>query len=126
MQGLHLTADLQGCSALNPLMTDVNVLQERCLSIVAMAGLQAVGQCFHAFPALAPAPTGGITGMVLLAESHLAVHTWPESGVVTLDVFVCNRNSDNSAAAHQVVNQLRHEFQPRHCQVQEVPRIAQS
>lgn len=125
MHGLHLTADLQGCRADNPLMTDVNLLTQRCLDIVATARLHAVGQCFHAFPDLAPGQAGGVTGMVLLAESHLAVHTWPESGVVTLDVFVCNRGSDNSAAAHQVVNQLLHEFKPGRCQVQEVPRIAQ-
>ncbi|MDI1259840.1 adenosylmethionine decarboxylase [Aquabacterium sp.] len=126
MQGLHLTADLQGCSAQNPLMTEVNVLQQRCLSIVALAGLKAVGQCFHAFPAAGPEQAGGVTGMVLLAESHLAVHTWPESGVVTLDVFVCNRHSDSSTAAHQVVHQLREAFKPSRCQVQEVPRNAQN
>ena len=126
MQGLHLTADLQGCSAQNPLMTEVKVLQQRCLSIVTLAGLKAVGQCFHAFSAAGPDQAGGVTGMVLLAELHLAGHTWPESGVVTLDVFVCNRHSDCSAAAHQVVNQLCDEFKPSRCQVQEVPRIAQN
>ncbi|MBC7700903.1 MAG: S-adenosylmethionine decarboxylase [Massilia sp.] len=54
------------------------------------------------------------------------MHTWPESGVVILDVFVCNRRSDNSASAHQVLNQLLDEFKPSRCQVQEVPRIAQN
>ena len=62
------------------------------------AGLAPVGELFHRFP---PAPgsdePAGITGVVLLAESHLAVHTWPELGAVTLDVYVCNFGADNSA-----------------------------
>ncbi len=58
------------------------------------------------------------------AESHLAVHTWPESGVVTLDVFVCNRGSDNSAAAQQVLQQLCAAFAPAHLHVQQVERRA--
>jgi len=122
LHGLHLTADLQGCSAANPLMTQLSALQARCLAIVADAGLRAVGQCFHAFPPVTPEAEGGVTGVVLLAESHLAVHTWPESGVVTLDVFVCNRGSDNSAAARQVLNALCTAFAPTHHQVQQVAR----
>jgi S-adenosylmethionine decarboxylase proenzyme len=124
MQGLHLTADLQGCPAQNPLMVMVTALEQHCLAIVAEAGLQAVGQCFHAFPSATPPTAGGITGMVLLAESHLAIHTWPESGIVTLDVFVCNKDQDNSRAARQLLEQLVTDFKPERCQVQEVLRIA--
>ena len=95
------------------------------MDTVARAGLQAVGHCFHAFPPATPDTEGGVTGMVLLAESHLAVHTWPESGVVTLDVFVCNRGSqDNSAAARQVLDALCAAFAPTHHQVQQVTRRA--
>jgi spermidine synthase len=42
----------------------------------------------------------GVTGTVLLAESHLAIHTWPETGSVTIDVYVCNFSADNSGKAH--------------------------
>jgi S-adenosylmethionine decarboxylase len=123
MHGLHLTADLRGCPPDNLLMTQVSVLQTRCLAAVKAAGLQAVGQCFHAFPATTPGLGGGVTGVVLLAESHLAVHTWPESGVVTLDVFVCNRGSDNTAAAHQLLDALCLQFQATQSQIQQVPRL---
>jgi S-adenosylmethionine decarboxylase len=74
---------------------------------VLAAGLTPVGAVFHVFP-----PPGGVTGVVLLAESHLAVHTWPERGVVTLDVYVCNVSGDNSAAASQVVDALVDAFAP--------------
>jgi S-adenosylmethionine/arginine decarboxylase-like enzyme len=54
----------------------------------------------------------GITGVVLLAESHLAVHTWPEIGAVTLDVYVCNLGADNSARAHALMAALVAAFGP--------------
>ena len=89
MQGVHLTADLRGCPATQPAMADPAALRALCLQSVAAAGLLAVGDLFHRFPA-----PGGVTGVVLLAESHLAVHTWPELGAVTLDVYVCNLQSE--------------------------------
>ena len=54
----------------------------------------------------------GITGVVLLAESHLAVHTWPELGAVTLDVYVCNFGADNSAKAEGLMQALLAAWQP--------------
>ena len=101
MQGTHLTADLQGCDAALPAMTDTSALRTLCLQAVADAGLQAVGELFHRFPT-----PGGITGVVLLAESHLAVHTWPELGAVTLDVYVCNVGGDNSGRAEALMQTL--------------------
>jgi S-adenosylmethionine decarboxylase len=105
MQGTHLTADLQGCDPGLAVMTDTTALRTLCLQAVAEAGLQAVGELFHRFPA-----PGGITGVVLLAESHLAVHTWPELGAVTLDVYVCNVGADNSARARALMGTLSEGF----------------
>ncbi len=117
MQGLHLTADLSGCDAGQPAMTDPAVLRAACLDAVRQAGLQAVGELFHRFPA-----PGGVTGVVLLAESHLAVHTWPELGAVTLDVYVCNLGGDNSARAEALMAALRAFFAPQAAQVQRLQR----
>ena len=105
MQGLHLTADLAGCDATQPLTHAPEALRTLCLGAVAAAGLQAVGEVFHRFPA-----PGGVTGVVLLAESHLAVHTWPELGAVTLDVYVCNLHGDNSARAQALLAALESAF----------------
>lgn len=105
MHGLHLTADLRGIRAALPTMTDTPALRALCLQAVAAAGLRAVGEVFHRFPA-----PGGVTGVVLLAESHLAVHTWPELGAVTLDVYVCNLQGDNSAAAEKLLATLEAAF----------------
>ena len=112
MQGLHLTADLRDCRADSPLMTDPAALRARCLSAVVEAGLSAVAELFHRFPAPPEGGPAGITGVVLLAESHLAVHTWPELGAVTLDVYVCNFGADNSARAQALMDALQAAFAP--------------
>jgi S-adenosylmethionine decarboxylase proenzyme len=117
MQGLHLTADLRGCPRSVAALTDPQALRALCLHAVAQAGLRAVGELFHAFPA-----PGGVTGVVLLAESHLALHTWPELGAVTLDVYVCNLQHDHSAGAEALLARLETHFAPAHSQRQRVVR----
>jgi S-adenosylmethionine decarboxylase proenzyme len=121
MQGLHLTADLQGCPIGCALMTDPAALRQLCLAAVQAAGLQAVGELFHRFAAPSGEPAG-ITGVVLLAESHLAVHTWPELGAVTLDVYVCNFGADNSAKADSLLGLLLDGFAPMQADVQHLAR----
>jgi S-adenosylmethionine decarboxylase len=105
MQGLHLTADLRNCSCDSRWLTDATALGERCLQAVNSAGLQAVAQLFHTFPDTQHGP-GGVTATVLLAESHLCVHTWPEQSAVTLDVYVCNFGGDHSAKAQALMADL--------------------
>ena len=108
MQGLHLTADLRGCDPQQPLMREADALAGCCRDAVASSGLQPVAELFHVF-----SPAGsGITGVVLLAESHVAVHTWPELGAVTLDVYVCNRGADNRAKARALMDRLAAAFSP--------------
>lgn len=113
MTGHHLTADLSGCPADRPPMTDPQALRALCLAAVQAAGLTPVAELFHVFP-----PPGGVTAVVLLAESHLAVHTWPERSEVTLDVYVCNVGTDNSAAALRLIDRLISAFAPQQVQRQ--------
>ena len=108
MQGLHLTADLHGCNADQPAFTDTAALRALCLQAVQRHGLSAVGELFHRFDT-----GGGVTGVVLLAESHLAVHTWPELRAVTIDVYVCNYSADNSGRAEALLAELEARFAPR-------------
>ena len=117
MQGLHLTADAQGCAADTPALTDIDALRALCLGAVAAVGLTPVGELFHRF-----AGGAGITGVVLLAESHLAVHTWPELGAVTLDAYVCNFGGDNSQSAGALIEALLAAFAPRRVDRQRLER----
>ena len=120
MHGLHLIADLQACGGDTPL-DDVDALRVLCLDAVERAGLRAVGSLFHPFVDAHGQPQG-VTGVVLLVESHLAVHTWPELRSVTADVYVCNVGADNRARAEAVMARLVAAFGPREPRVQRVMR----
>ena len=125
VHGLHLTADLRGCAAGRPVMVDTDALRRACLDAVRRAGLTPVGELFHRFapaPAIGDAAPPGITGVVLLAESHLAVHTWPELGAATLDVYVCNLGADNSARAEALLRSLIDAFAPGSVERQAIER----
>ena len=115
MQGLHLTADLYQCRCDVQWLTDARLLGDWCAQAAKDAGLQPVNQLFHRFPDTPEGP-GGVTATVLLAESHLCVHTWPERGGVTLDVYVCNFSADHSEKARVVLNTLEAVFRPQRVQ----------
>lgn len=110
MDGLHLTADCFECRCDHTLLLDEYALSGLLHQAARLAGLNAVGERFHAFKHADGSPAG-VTGTVLLAESHIAVHTWPERCAVTLDVYVCNFNQDNSAKARALADQLISTFQ---------------
>lgn len=124
MDGLHLTADLGGVDPALTLMRDPAALATVCRDAVLLSGLSGVAELFHRF---GPADEqSGITGVVLLAESHLAVHTWPELGGVTLDVYVCNYGADNSAKAEALMAALIAAFSPTSVNRQSLSRAAAS
>jgi S-adenosylmethionine decarboxylase proenzyme len=105
MNGLHLTADLYDCLCDSRLLIDVEALAVPCRALTQSAGLTIVAEQWHHFPAIDHGP-GGVTGVLLLAESHLAIHTWPEKNAVTLDVYVCNIAADNSSRAQTLLANL--------------------
>lgn len=106
MRGLHILADLLGCPADTAWMRDATALATLCREACAAAGLTPVAEAFHQFPG------AGATGAIVLAESHLAVHTWPELGTVTLDLYVCNFSQDNRARAEAAYAALLAAFAP--------------
>lgn len=113
MQGLHLTADLYNCRAQPDILVAADALARLCRESVAASQLTIVAEKFHKFPEYRGEP-GGVTGAVLLAESHLAIHTWPERDSVTLDVYVCNFSTDNSSKAERLMEALIIAFAPAH------------
>ncbi|SFM95594.1 S-adenosylmethionine decarboxylase [Formivibrio citricus] len=115
--GLHLMGDLHGCACPVATLCDRDGLLQACTRLVEEAGLTVVGNCFHQF-----GEGGGVTGVVVLAESHLSVHTWPESGFVTLDVYVCNYSGDNRAKAEKLFAGLAALFDAATSNVRRVER----
>jgi spermidine synthase len=119
LDGIHVVANLYRCRKGAQYLTNVALLRQSCIDSINKSGLTALGELFHQFYG------GGVTGAVVLAESHLAIHTWPELRGVTLDVYVCNYSQDNSAKARQVVGELMELFSPEDFVRHEVPRDRQ-
>ena len=116
MNGLHLIGDLTGCRCDPQLLLDGERFRAKCLEMVATAGLTTMDATFHTFDG------GGFTGTVVLAESHLAIHTWPERDGATLDVYVCNFTADNTDKAEGVYETLLKALKPGDVIVERVQR----
>jgi spermidine synthase len=119
LDGLHVVANLYRCRGIARYLTDAAALRQFCYDSINRSGLTILGDLFHQFDG------GGVTGTVVLAESHLAIHTWPELESVTLDVYVCNYTQDNTAKARQVVQDLKELFAPEEHVLHDVPRDQQ-
>ncbi len=121
MNGLHLIADLHDCGCPADRLLDAQALEDFCVDACQRHGLTVVGRLFHAFADPAGQPAG-VTGTVVLAESHLAVHTWPELAAVTLDIYVCNFSDDNSQRARALFAETIARFAPGRSETKEVAR----
>jgi S-adenosylmethionine decarboxylase len=83
MRGIEWVVEAYGCSSQS--LRDTAALRELFNTIIREMKLRPVGETqWHQFPG-----TGGITGLCLLAESHLACHTFPEHGSLCLNLFCC-------------------------------------
>jgi S-adenosylmethionine decarboxylase len=80
--GTHLLADLYGVAAA-PLL-DAAGIEALLRAAAEAAGARILHGHFHAF-----GPEQGVTGVLLLAESHISIHTWPEAGFAAVDIFMC-------------------------------------
>ncbi|WP_263768224.1 adenosylmethionine decarboxylase [Propionivibrio soli] len=122
MDGLHLVAELYDCRCAVTRLQSADALRDICLAVCQAPGLTPVGQLFHQF--VTQGGPAGATGAVILAESHLAVHTWPELNAVTLDLYVCNFSRDNSAAARRAFEEMIAAFVPGRIERREIRRGA--
>jgi len=121
VKGLHIVADLYGCKS-GELLFSSNRLRELCVNACQEAGLTVLGDHFYQFDGIDATQQGGATGAVVLAESHLAIHTWPESDGATLDVYVCNYTSDNTSKAEAVYKSLIKALKPGDVLVERIQR----
>lgn len=105
MQGFHIIADLKGIN-FSKINLDENILKNFLEKIILKNNLNIVWKNFHTFN-----KKDEITGVFLLAESHLSVHTWPEFWYISLDIFVCNLKNDNSQNAKNIFEEILEFFE---------------
>ena len=104
--GAQWLADFNGCQCAPSLLACAKELETACCRIIEASALKMMGRVFHQFEPF------GATGLILLAESHLGIHTWPEFSSVAIDLYVCNVAEDNSAKAQRVFQELLSLFSP--------------
>jgi S-adenosylmethionine decarboxylase len=92
--GLHVLATFGAPAAR---LRDAAGSQLFFAALIARLGLTCVGEVYHVF-----AENAGFTAVLALTESHLSIHTWPEHGLATFDVFLSNFRQDNHATVRQV------------------------
>ena len=97
--GTHLIVDFWGASNLD----DLAVMQTAMQDAVRVAGATLLHIHLHHFT-----PNNGITGVAVLAESHISVHTWPEHGFAAFDIFMCG-----DAEPEKTIPVLRSAFEPQ-------------
>jgi len=97
--GTHLMIDLWDASDLD----DIEVVKQALRDATTAAGAILLKLDLHCFT-----PSGGITGVAVLAESHISIHTWPERAYAAVDVFMCG-----DAKPHRSIQVLREAFSPR-------------
>ena len=90
LPGHHLILDMHGARDLK----DVAVLEATLKAAAIAAGARVLSAEFHKF-----GEDGGVTGVVLLAESHITIHTWPELNLAALDIFMCGQADVEKAFA---------------------------
>jgi S-adenosylmethionine decarboxylase proenzyme len=121
VKGLHIIADLYNCQKGDLLVSSEN-LRALCVKTCQETGLTVLGEHFYQFNGADGTQEGGATGAVVLAESHLAIHTWPERDGATLDVYVCNYTADNTSKAEAVYAALINALKPADVLVERVIR----
>ncbi len=96
--GLHILADLYGVDA--DRIDRVEDIRDLLESAVKVANLTKISSHYYQFQ------PHGATGVVLLAESHISIHTWPEHGLATVDVYTCGDPTKAYRAMDYIINTL--------------------
>ena len=108
--GRHLIFELYDCDP--AALDDTKKLEEALLKAAERAGMKVCGSAFHKFN------PHGVTGVVIVAESHLSIHTWPEYGYAALDIFTCGEKSKPWEAYEEIAKILK----PKNMNAVEVKR----
>ncbi|HHW26547.1 MAG TPA: S-adenosylmethionine decarboxylase proenzyme [Firmicutes bacterium] len=96
--GRHVLAEVYGCEF--NVLNDLERIREIFVSAALSAGAEVRETAFHRFS------PQGVSGVVVISESHLAIHTWPELGYAAVDVFTCGERVDPWVAVNAIVKEI--------------------
>jgi len=96
--GKHLLLELKDCD--REVLNDLSFLKGLLLAAADEAGAEVLGESFHQFK------PHGVSGVVIIAESHLFIHTWPECGYAAVDIFTCGDSVQPGKAAQMLISKL--------------------
>lgn len=113
-KGLHILCEIQ-TSQITPLR-DFMEVRNLLLALIQQYALHSIGEVFHNFEG------GGYTGMICLTESHISIHTWPEFGRATYDVFLSNYERNNEHIVRAFHQELMVFFGPNDVHLTEIYR----
>ena len=105
--GVHLIVDLHGANGLD----DIDLIETTLRRCVDAAGATLLHIRLHHFS------PNGVSGVAVLAESHISIHSWPEANYAALDIFMCGK-----ADPDKCVPVLREAFNPKRLAVSEILR----
>lgn len=88
--GNHILVEFYQCDT--QLLNEVKYIEEAMKEATLASGATLVGSHFHTFS------PHGVSGVIVIAESHLSIHTWPEYGYAAVDIFTCGETIDASKA----------------------------
>ena len=96
--GRHLLVELHDCNRAS--LNNLDMIRAVMLKAAVDCGAEVLGESFHRFS------PQGISGVVVIAESHISIHTWPEHGYAAADVFTCGTKVDPLKAADVLIEKL--------------------
>ncbi len=100
--GRHVLAELYGCAYDS--LDDLDKVQQLMKDAALAAGAEIRECVFHKFS------PQGVSGVVVISESHLAIHTWPELGYAAVDVFTCGEKVDPWDVCEYLVEKFHAEY----------------
>jgi S-adenosylmethionine decarboxylase len=108
--GKQIIAELYCCNRQR--LDDVDFIRQAMINAARAAGTQIVTETFHRFS------PQGVSGAVIIADSHLAIHTWPEHGYAAVDLFTCSE----TLYSEKAVDYLRDALESQQSSVEELRR----
>lgn len=97
--GTHLLVELKDCNA--EVLRDLEQVKDALVSAAKAASATIIEVSFHEFNPF------GISGMVVIAESHLSIHTWPEYSYAAVDIFTCGDIIKPETAAAYLIERFQ-------------------